>query len=68
MKFVVCDYSATGEGRTICILITYALPRYEDYEVAPSFERGDDGKLIRVPGVLKLPEQSNVVAILFHNL
>ena len=29
--YVVCDYSATGEGRTVMTLITYALPWSEDY-------------------------------------
>lgn len=40
-QYIVSDYSATGEGRTIMILITRARPRrddkYNDYEVEPSF-------------------------------
>ena len=28
---VACDYSATGEGRSIFLLMTYAYPRREDY-------------------------------------
>lgn len=40
--FVVCDYSATGEGRTICLLITRAYPYQEDY-VKPSWF-DDEGK------------------------
>lgn len=30
-QFLVSDYYATGEGRTICILITRAYPWAEDY-------------------------------------
>jgi hypothetical protein len=36
-QFVACDYFATGEGRTICLLITRAYPMYEDYATEPSF-------------------------------
>lgn len=32
MKYLVSDYHATGEGRTICILITKAYPRLVDYK------------------------------------
>ena len=32
LKFLVSDYYATGEGRTISILITRAYSRYEDYK------------------------------------
>jgi len=37
--YIVSDYSATGEGRTVSILITRAMPRrdLDDYEVEPSF-------------------------------
>lgn len=31
-QFLACDYYATGEGRTICLLITRAYPRSDDYE------------------------------------
>lgn len=31
-QFLVCDYYGTGEGRTICLLITRAYPRADDYE------------------------------------
>lgn len=31
-QFMTCDYYATGEGRTICLLITRAYPRSDDYE------------------------------------
>jgi hypothetical protein len=46
-QFVVCDYSATGEGRTLCLLITRAYPRSEDCATESRFE---DGKFI--PGDL----------------
>jgi len=32
LHYVVSDYYATGEGRTISILITYGSTREEDYE------------------------------------
>ena len=39
--YVVSDYSATGEGRTVSVLVTRARARrdekYNDYEVEPSF-------------------------------
>ena len=39
--YVVSDYSATGEGRTVMVLITRARARrdekHNDYEVEPSF-------------------------------
>lgn len=31
-QFLACDYYATGEGRTVSLLITRAYPRTEDYE------------------------------------
>ena len=31
-QFLACDYYATGEGRTICLLITRAYPHADDYE------------------------------------
>lgn len=31
-QFLACDYYATGEGRTIMLLITRAYPRSDDYE------------------------------------
>lgn len=46
--YVAADYYATGEGRTIMLLITRAYPRSEDYEVQGGFV---DGKW--TPGVLK---------------
>jgi hypothetical protein len=52
-QFIACDYYATGEGRTICLLITRAYPKPDDYEVVPTFTKDDDGKIVHVPGVLK---------------
>ena len=31
-QYIACDYYATGEGRTVCLLITRAYPRTDDYE------------------------------------
>lgn len=31
-QFLACDYYATGEGRTISLLITRAYPHTDDYE------------------------------------
>jgi len=31
-QFLACDYYATGEGRTLCLLITRAYPYADDYE------------------------------------
>lgn len=31
-QFLACDYYATGEGRTVMLLITRAYPRTDDYE------------------------------------
>lgn len=43
--FIINDNYATGEGRTISILITRAYPKYEDYAVRPSEENGWKGEL-----------------------
>lgn len=40
MQFLICDYHATGEGRTVCILITKACPKQEDY-ISPSYYEND---------------------------
>lgn len=48
LQYLVADYYATGEGRTIMILITKAYPREEDYATEGKFE---DGKF--TPGILK---------------
>ena len=55
MHFIVSDYAATGEGRTISILITYLRPKEEDYEIRPHFEeqRDENGRIVFNHGVLK---------------
>lgn len=40
LLYLVSDYSATGEGRTISILITYAFPLSHDYGTQPSWDNG----------------------------
>lgn len=47
-QFIVSDYFGTGEGSTVCILITRAYPTEDDYEIPPSL----DG-LKFVPGKLR---------------
>jgi hypothetical protein len=37
-QFVACDYFATGEGRTICLLITRAYPKQDDYATESYFD------------------------------
>jgi len=51
-QFLACDYFATGEGRTIMVLITRAYPKQDDYEVPPDFKEDVEGKLQYIPGVL----------------
>jgi hypothetical protein len=36
LHYVVSDYMATGEGHSLCILITMAYPQHDDYERADS--------------------------------
>lgn len=45
LKYLICDYFATGEGRTISILITMAYPKTEDYIERPSDKNGWVGVL-----------------------
>lgn len=47
--YMFCDYMATGEGRTICLMICLPYPAPEDYEVEPRI----DENWQYVPGVLK---------------
>ena len=37
-QFLACDYFATGEGRTIMVLITRAYPKMEDYATESYFD------------------------------
>ena len=50
--FVASDYYATGEGRTVSLLITRAYPRTDDYEVEPETIYSE-GKYHFNPGVMK---------------
>jgi hypothetical protein len=50
--FVESEYSATGEGLSVALLITRAYPRKEDYEVEPEWIY-TDGKCAFQPGVMK---------------
>ncbi len=56
--YVVCDYSATGEGRTVMTLITRAYPRRDlgDYAVDPSSENGWRGELAVTRDAIALRE------------
>jgi hypothetical protein len=38
-QFLACDYYATGEGRTLCLLITRAYPHTDDYETYGSYDQ-----------------------------
>jgi hypothetical protein len=56
-QYMFSDYYGTGEGRTMCVLITRAYPKQDDYEVAPDFVEDVEGKLQYVPGVLKYSQK-----------
>lgn len=47
-QFLACDYYATGEGRSVMLLITRAYPHTDDYETPGKFENG-----VYTPPVLK---------------
>lgn len=49
-QFIVCDYSATGEGMTKMIMITRAYPREDDYKTRGNYDY-ETG--VYTPGVLK---------------
>lgn len=53
--FVACDYSATGEGRTICLLVTRAYPYTEDYVKQSWFD--EEGKWHYEPETKNTPEE-----------
>lgn len=42
--YVICDYAATGEGRTVMTLITRALPLSEDYANSSYFDENGQWK------------------------
>ena len=62
--YVVSDYSASGEGRSIMILITRANPRSDlnDFEVEPAFVENTfhPGKLKNTPEERALREFTNI--------
>ena len=39
-QFLACDYFATGEGRSVMLLITRAYPHTDDYATPGKFEDG----------------------------
>lgn len=51
--YVAGDYMATGEGRTIMLMVTRAYPHRDDYAVAPKYAPNDKGVWEYTPGVLK---------------
>lgn len=50
-QFLVCDYFATGEGRTVCLLITRAYPHTDDYETPGHYDM--DTKVYTPPTLKK---------------
>ena len=62
LQFVVCDYFATGEGSTKCILITRAYPSQEDYDEDMSYTT-DDGTFHWVPSQVKEGVTSSTIAL-----
>lgn len=53
LHYVVSDYYATGEGRTISILITPGYIWDGDYETKPEYIKKEDGTYSFKEGVLK---------------
>ena len=58
-QFLACDYYATGEGRTICLLITRAYPHTDDYET-PGEYNSETGEY--TPPVMKKGHTAKVRA------
>lgn len=56
-QFLACDYYATGEGRTVCLLITRAYPHTDDYETHCSYTDG-----VYTPPVMKTGHTPKVIA------
>jgi hypothetical protein len=52
-QYLYCDYFGTGEGRTLCVMITRAYPKQDDYEIPPDIVTDENGKMVLVPGKLK---------------
>lgn len=51
LQYVVCDYMATGEGSTLCILITMAYPAHDDYEESTSYTNPDGSFHFEMPAL-----------------
>lgn len=58
-QFLACDYYATGEGRTVCLLITRAYPHTDDYETPGHY---DTETKIYTPPVMKAGHSPKVIA------
>lgn len=56
-QFLACDYFATGEGRSVMLLITRAYPHTDDYETPSKFEDG-----VYTPPVMKKGHTPKVIA------
>jgi hypothetical protein len=56
-QYLASDYAATGEGRTMCVLITRAYPKRDDYEIQPNFVEDAEGRPQYVPGTLKYSQK-----------
>lgn len=56
-QFLACDYFATGEGRSVMLLITRAYPHVDDYETPGKFEDG-----VYTPPVMKAGHTDKVRA------
>jgi hypothetical protein len=56
-QFVACDYFATGEGRTVMLLITRAYPHSDDYATPGDFTDG-----VYTPPTLKEGYTPKVIA------
>lgn len=58
-QFVVSDYYATGEGRTVMLLITRAYPHTDDYETHGSY---DSETKVYTPPVMKPGHSPKMIA------
>jgi hypothetical protein len=56
-QYIACDYYATGEGRTVCLLITRAYPHANDYETHGNYTDG-----VYTPPVMKAGHTDKVRA------
>ena len=56
-QFIAADYYATGEGRTVMLLITRAYPRSDDYATPGDFTNG-----VYTPPTMKEGHTPKVIA------